>query len=656
MEVEYLVVGGGGGGGSAAAGGGGGGGGVKTATGFAVTETSYSITVGAGGAKSDWGAFQKNNGGNSVFDTITATGGGAGGTQLTQDGNSGGSGGGGAGLDIGGVATPSVGGTSTAGQGNDGGDGKKTGTSTTRSYAGGGGGGAGAVGADGNASSAGGAGGDGTTSSISGSSVYYGGGGGGGFGRESSGATGSGGSGGLGGGGNGSNVGTTAGGTGTANTGGGGGGSGYNASLGSSGAGGSGIVIIRYKTDGSDGISTSSTGGTITTSGLYTIHTFTSSGTFTVVASHTHTATVTIDNTKVSADLTDFPIYIDLSDMPASFWSSVADGGGDIRVFKSDDTTELPREVVSCATATETGELHVKYSGTLSSSTDTVLHIYTNGVSADYAATATYGRNAVWSGHGAVWHLDDTADSTATGATLTNNNSVAFNSGKIEDGADFGSSNTNKTLTTTSHGGLAAGDARTISMWVNITTAPASGDTDDIFGMSDEPEDVAYLLEYQNNGGTLRLRVGRARYYVDDPTLIYNTTLTTGTWYYLTYTIDASRNQVLYLNGTSVASNTAVSGNGAGAVFDGCYFARAGFAVTRLLNGEVDEARLAAGVRSADWITTEYNNQSVPSTFYAATDPGGATGYANTVMGVASANIGKVMGVATANISKVMGV
>ena len=47
-----------------------------------------------------------------------------------------------------------------------------------------------------------------------------------------------------------------------------------------SGKGGKGIVIIRYKTDGSDGVSTSSTGGTITTSGSYTIHSFTTGGTF----------------------------------------------------------------------------------------------------------------------------------------------------------------------------------------------------------------------------------------------------------------------------------------------------------------------------------------------------------------------------------------
>jgi len=65
---------------------------------------------------------------------------------------------------------------------------------------------------------------------------------------------------------------------------GGGGGGGWLYAQGTGGAGGSGIVIIAYKTDGSDGVSTSSTGGTITTSGANTIHTFTSSGTWTMVA------------------------------------------------------------------------------------------------------------------------------------------------------------------------------------------------------------------------------------------------------------------------------------------------------------------------------------------------------------------------------------
>ena len=82
--------------------------------------------------------------------------------------------------------------------------------------------------------------------------------------------------GGVGGGGNGS--GGTAASAGTANTGGGGGGGGMNSagSVGSAGGnGGSGIVIIRYLG------AQRATGGTVTSAGGYTIHTFTSSGTYT---------------------------------------------------------------------------------------------------------------------------------------------------------------------------------------------------------------------------------------------------------------------------------------------------------------------------------------------------------------------------------------
>ena len=92
-----------------------------------------------------------------------------------------------------------------------------------------------------------------------------------------------------------------------------------------------------------------------------------------------NTANVVVQSSQVTADLTDFPLLVDLSDLPAGFWSTVSNGGGDIRVFKADGTTELAREVVSCDTATETGELWVKYAGTLSGSVDTTIQIHADG-------------------------------------------------------------------------------------------------------------------------------------------------------------------------------------------------------------------------------------------------------------------------------------
>lgn len=219
-DVEYLVIGGGGGGGNGLAGGGGAGA-YRTGT-HAVNDvtSTYTVTIGAGGAGSTTANTSGSNGGSSVFDTITSTGGGYGGGENLAGGvTSGGSAGG-----SGNTATQTAGGT----YGNDGG-GDASGTN------GGGGGGSGANGNDGSGLN-GGDGGTGTYSSISGSSVCRAGGGGGaGY------STGTNGSGQCGGGSGTATAGTSA----TANTGSGGGG-GRDPTY-DGGNGGSGIVILRYQ-------------------------------------------------------------------------------------------------------------------------------------------------------------------------------------------------------------------------------------------------------------------------------------------------------------------------------------------------------------------------------------------------------------------------
>jgi len=259
--VEVLVVAGGGSGGGSTAGGGGAGGLIYNSAYQLTNASAITVTVGAGGA----GVAQQtvgNDGSNSVFGALTAIGGGGGGMTNGSSGaigRNGGSGGGGAHYSSMNFGTP---GTGTPGQGNNGGNGS---AGDQNSFPGGGGGGAGAVGGDATNSKSG-NGGNGLTFSISGTSTTYAGGGGGG-------SSGNGGNGGTGGGAAGTSNGT-AGGTATANTGGGGGG-GWLYSGGSGGAGGSGIVIIRYP-----GLP-AATGGTITYLNGYTIHTFTTSGTFT---------------------------------------------------------------------------------------------------------------------------------------------------------------------------------------------------------------------------------------------------------------------------------------------------------------------------------------------------------------------------------------
>jgi len=256
LSASYLIVAGGGG----ASFGGAGAGGLLSGSGITIDPNStYLVTVGAGGTGQASTGPTGTNGSNSTFSMVSTAavgGGGGGAANAPLNGASGGSGGGG--------GNNGTGGAGTSGQGFAGGTGYTDGSSYGL---GGGGGGASAVGQSLNAgSNAGGNGGSGTASSISGTSTFYAGGGGGGGHTSGSRA---GGTGGAGGGGNGSMSGNAT--AGTANTGGGGGGAGT--ASGNGGTGGSGVVIISYP-----GATQQMAGGTVTIVGGNVIHTFTNTG------------------------------------------------------------------------------------------------------------------------------------------------------------------------------------------------------------------------------------------------------------------------------------------------------------------------------------------------------------------------------------------
>lgn len=249
LAVEYLIMGGGGGGGGAATGsqeGGGGGAGYLDVVRISSLDlgASLPVVVGAGGGPGTNGGAPGGTGGTSSFNSHSAGGGGGGGwgSGGADPGQGNGQGGGGSPAGSGGgggVNNPS--GSSGGGGVTSGGQGNSTGLAPW----GGGGGGAGGGGTSATGSAAG-NGGSGASRTVADVSTLF----------AAGGAPGSGGSGsGWGSGGDGGN-GTTGGGT--------------------AGSGRAGKVIIWYLG------SQSATGGTVTTVNGYTVHTFTSSGTFTV--------------------------------------------------------------------------------------------------------------------------------------------------------------------------------------------------------------------------------------------------------------------------------------------------------------------------------------------------------------------------------------
>lgn len=273
ITADVLSIAGGGAGGGAYGGGGGAGGLVFTSSQSFSSASSYTVTVGAGGASAGipsggGGTAGTGQGGSGTNSNVTggalsltaAVGGGGGGRYFdsgsintTRNGVDGGCGGGGG-------AGTSVDGTGgTGSQGNNGGQGRSYGDDSINSYRGGGGGGMGAVGGDAGANvgegfgGRGGAGvntyaswanatgtgelgyfaggGAGGTSGVDGSSIWHPDGGIGGGAKSTTNDT-------AGGGGNGGLPATGGGGAGAS--------SGGAGALSAGGNGGSGIVIIRY--------------------------------------------------------------------------------------------------------------------------------------------------------------------------------------------------------------------------------------------------------------------------------------------------------------------------------------------------------------------------------------------------------------------------
>jgi hypothetical protein len=189
---------------------------------------------------------------------------------------------------------------------------------------------------------------------------------------------------------------------------------------------------------------------------------------------------------------------------------------------------------------------------------------------------------------------------------LTNNNTVGYTTGKINNGADFGSANSSKFFSYDA-GNMWNGTSGSISCWVNVTTAPASGERQMIAVLGDSSSDTTIHINYKNESGTLKLEFDRFKRPSDgsDPTVSADYTLTTGTWYFLTITY-ASNVIRGYVNGTQVGTATGAGGNGSSLTTGNRIGAWLGN--TEYFKGLVDEVGIWSRALSADEVEELYND------------------------------------------------
>lgn len=332
---------------------------------------------------------------------------------------------------------------------------------------------------------------------------------------------------------------------------------------------------------------------------------------------------ITVDADQVDANLTDFPIYVDLSDLPAGFHTNVKSDGGDIRVTEDDGTTEVPREVVFYNSSTDTGELHFK--GDISSTVDTDFYIYYGNSSAsDYAIDATYGAENVWkSAYKAVYHLGETVNTTSGGyidSTANDNDLTGVSMAMTEQAGQLPSK---AQEFDGSADYLSGGDILdlgtndlTISAWIKTTASPSSQFI--VSKAKAAAQNYRYGIRTISSGKFSGFMQGDGG---SDVIPSGTVTVNDGSFHLVHAVFDRSANLTLYTDSGDATSASISSWDGKNFQSDnplrvGAYTASDNTSIFAAFDGIIDEVRIVWEALSSTWISTEYNNQSSPSTFF----------------------------------------
>ncbi|MEW6027650.1 MAG: DUF2341 domain-containing protein, partial [Planctomycetota bacterium] len=315
---------------------------------------------------------------------------------------------------------------------------------------------------------------------------------------------------------------------------------------------------------------------------------------------------ITIDHTQVGAVLTNFPILFSVTDPSLR---TIANGGyvtnsnGYDIIFVDASGNKLDFEIEKYTAATGEYIAWVRIP-TLSNAADTTIYLFFGnaGISTSQEdVPGTWNNN-----YKAVYHfnndpgavapqlIDSTSnsnDGTISGANITLVN------GKIGYAWDFdggGEVSTGYTITDTylSYYAWSNPDTAAISLGIVV------GSPNYTQGMN------LYWLNYGYGSALYALECGWAIYDFVDPT--------PGTWYQNAGVLD-NGSGIIYRNGSNVAGSAGIApittpgiarigGNTSGGIN---YF-----------DGKMDEVRITNSALSAEWISTEYNNQNSPSTFY----------------------------------------
>jgi hypothetical protein len=367
---------------------------------------------------------------------------------------------------------------------------------------------------------------------------------------------------------------------------------------------------------------------------------------------------VTIPSSIITANMSNFPVYVNLANLPAAFWTHVKANGGDIVVTSADGYSQAPVQLANFNSGGSTGDLYFRAASLGTTGNNEFYVYYGNAGASQPAANSTYGSQNVWSAnYKSVLHLDEASTGVAgeiLDSTNSANNMQAPGAGNAPTQVTGASAKIGKALTfdgsddylnstaTASVLGINGALPKTISTWVKTSTFTGGN------------RGVWYLGQTGTNGLDYSFRIDggttdrwRSQYWGSDQDVSTLATPALNNWIHVTLVYDGT-SSIAYINGeianpwSGYANPYGVSLNTSDAValqlgnWSGSYF-----------QGVIDEFTVSSIARSSAWIAATYLNQNSPTSFYAVGNEQNYATSSTATMNEGSANDGSISTTAT---------
>jgi len=334
-------------------------------------------------------------------------------------------------------------------------------------------------------------------------------------------------------------------------------------------------------------------------------------------SSFTYRKKITIDHNQVNASLTNFPLFINITDTDLA--ARVQPDGDDI-AFTNSTGTKLNHEIESYNSTT--GQLIAWVNVTsLSSATDTVLYMYYG----NSTCTSQQNIEGTWNtSFKAIWHLHETPTATVHDSTANNNDLTSAGSMTTTDlingttGKAIDFDGANDYLYAADSASLQPTSVTLLSWY--YPRANCSGNFDigkmcqDKWGNSDS---CSYGFWY--GSGSIANYTGNFETSDNTQTNPTKGSYSLNSWHFMATTHDGASSAKIYVDGVEGSAPTvgvqALRYTGATYFYMAASHTGAGSGINAWTSCIIDEVWVIGQVLNSSYINTLYNNQNSPSTF-----------------------------------------